>query len=50
METNELVECVVADDLGNIIALTAIIFMDFPPTFPNISGKMSLMMSLMRMS
>lgn len=39
METNELVEWVAVDDLGDIIATAAIMFMDFPPTFSNISGK-----------
>lgn len=39
METNELVEWVAVDDSGDIIATAAIMFMDFPPTFSNISGK-----------
>ena len=39
MSSGELIEWVAEDYAGNIIATSAIIFMDFPPSFNNPTGK-----------
>lgn len=39
MTSGELIEWVAEDVNGNIIATSAIIFMDFPPSFTNPNGK-----------
>ena len=39
MSSGELIECVAEDDNGTIVATSAIIFMDFPPSFNNKTGK-----------
>ena len=39
MNSGELIEWVAEGDDGTIIATSAIIFMDFPPSFNNKSGK-----------
>ena len=39
MSSGDLIEWVAEDDDGSIIATSAIIFMDFPPSFNNPSGK-----------
>lgn len=39
MSSGDLIEWVAEDDDGSIIATSAIIFMDFPPSFTNPSGK-----------
>ena len=39
MSQGELIEWVAEDDDGTVIATSAIIFMDFPPSFTNPSGK-----------
>ena len=39
MSSGDLIEWVAENDDGTIIATSAIIFMDFPPSFNNPSGK-----------
>ena len=39
ISSGELIEWVAEDDDGTIIATSAIIFMDFPPSFTNPTGK-----------
>ena len=39
MSSGDLIEWIAEDDEGTIIATSAIIFMDFPPSFTNPTGK-----------